>query len=189
MSDQFWWYLARSGGIVALFLAGASIIWGLLLSSGYLDRTPPKRWLLSMHSWLGGLTVTFTAVHLLGLWLDSFIQYSFGDLFLPFFASEAPGRWPIAWGVIAFYLLVAVQSTSLLMKHLPRRWWRAIHMASFGVLITGVVHGANAGTDISNPLYIGGVLAVVLTTIYLTTYRVLTRRRPRPHRLAPDSTT
>ena len=187
MSEQFWWYVARSGGIVALFLAAASVIWGLLLSSGYLDRNPPKRWLLSLHSWLGGLTVTFTAIHLLGLWLDSFIQYSFGDLFVPFFATDAPGRWAIAWGVIAFYLLLAVQGTSLMMKRLPRRWWRAIHMASFGVLITGIVHGAQAGTDISNPIYILGVVGVSLTTIYLTTYRVLTRRRSRPNRLVPES--
>lgn len=179
MSEQIWWYIARSGGIVALILAAASVIWGLLLSSGYLDRNPPKKWLLSLHSWLGGLTVTFTGIHVLGLWLDSFIQYSIADLFVPFASDKAPGRWPIAWGVISFYFLLAVQGTSMMMKRLPRRWWRVIHMSSYGVLVMGIVHGAQAGTDISNPIYIAGVLAVALTTIYLTTYRVLTRRRPR----------
>lgn len=182
MSEQFWWYLARSGGIVALFLASASVIWGLLLSSGYLERNPTKRWLLSLHRWLGGMTVVFTAVHVLGLRLDRFVEYSLGDLFIPFFADQTPGRWPMAWGVIAMYLLAAVQGTSLLMKRLPRRWWRAVHMSSYGVLVTGIVHGARAGTDASNRWYLLAVLATSLLTVYLTTYRVLTSRRGRGSR-------
>ncbi len=179
MSEQLWWYVARSGGIVALFLAGASIIWGLLLSSGYLDRNPPKRWLLQLHRWLGGLTVTFTAVHLLGLWLDSFIQYTVIDLFVPFATDKAPGTIATAWGIIAFYLLLAVQGTSLMMRHLPRRWWRAVHLSSFALFVTGIVHGATAGTAATNPVYLAGVVLMSLTTVFLTTYRILTRRRPR----------
>jgi DMSO/TMAO reductase YedYZ heme-binding membrane subunit len=68
---------------------------------------------------------------------------------------------------------------------LPRKWWRAIHMSSYLVLITGILHGAQAGTDSSNILYIGGVLASTLLTIFLTTHRVLTRRRCRPRELQP----
>lgn len=185
MSEQIWWYVARAGGIVALILASASVIWGLLLSSGYLNRNPTKKWLLSLHSWLGGMTVIFTAVHVLGLWLDSFIQYSIADLFVPFASSKDPGRWPIAWGVIATYLLLAVQGTSMIMKRLPRKWWRAIHMSSYAVFVMGMVHGAQAGTDSSNIAYIGGMLALVLTTVYLTTYRVLTSRRARRKAIEP----
>ncbi|MEE9414264.1 MAG: ferric reductase-like transmembrane domain-containing protein [Acidimicrobiales bacterium] len=184
MTEQLWWYVARSGGIVALLLSAASVIWGLLLASGFLDRNPPKRWLLSLHSWLGGLTVSFTAIHLLGLWLDGFIEYSIVDLFVPFASTEAPGAWPMAWGIIAFYLLVAVQATSLMMKRIPRRWWRAIHMSSFAVLGTGIVHGATAGTDSTNPAYLVGVILVGLSTVFLTTYRVLMRRTT-PHAKSP----
>jgi DMSO/TMAO reductase YedYZ heme-binding membrane subunit len=184
MSEQFWWYLARSGGIVALFLAAASVIWGLLLSGGYLERNPSKKWLLSLHSWLGGTTVIFTALHVIGLRLDSFVQYTLADLFIPFAATKNPGQWPVAWGVIAFYLLLAVQGTSLMMKRMPRKWWRAIHMSSYFVLVTGILHGAQAGTDSSNILYIGGVLASALLTIYLTTHRVLTRGRSRTREVA-----
>lgn len=179
MSEQFWWYLARSGGIVALFLAAASVIWGLLLSGGYLERNPTKKWLLSLHRWLGGITVVFTAIHVIALRLDSFVDYTFADLLVPFAATKAPGQWPIAWGVIAAYLLVAVQGTSLMMKRLPRRLWRWIHLSSYAVLVTGIVHGAQAGTDSSNQLYIVGVVIAALSTVFLTTHRVLTRRRPR----------
>lgn len=185
MSEQIWWYVARAGGIVALALASASVIWGLLLSSGYLNRNPTKKWLLSLHSWLGGMTVIFTGVHVLGLWLDSFIQYSVADLFVPFASSKDPGRWQITSGVIATYLLVAVQGTSMVMKRLPRKWWRAVHMASYAVFALGMVHGAQAGTDASNIGYIGGMLSLVLATVYLTTYRVLTGRRARRGAIQP----
>jgi DMSO/TMAO reductase YedYZ heme-binding membrane subunit len=184
MSEQFWWYLARSGGIVALFLAAASVIWGLLLSGGYLERNPTKKWLLSLHRWLGGMTIAFTAVHVIALRLDSFVEYTFADLLVPFAAAKPPGQWPIAWGVIAAYLLVAVQVTSLMMKRLPRRLWRWIHLSSYAVLVTGIMHGAQAGTDSSNQLYIVGVLIAALSTVFLTTHRILTRRRT-PRHTAP----
>ncbi|MGI9608621.1 MAG: ferric reductase-like transmembrane domain-containing protein [Acidimicrobiales bacterium] len=179
VTEQLWWYVARAGGIVSLFLAGASVLWGLLLSTGYLERNPTKKWLLGLHRWLGGLTVTFTGLHVLGLWLDSYIQYSFADLFVPFFSGKEPGRWAIAWGVVSFHLLAAVQVTSLLMRRLPRRVWRAIHMSSFVLFFAGIVHGFMAGTDASNPAYIGGVVAMALATVFLSTYRVLTRRPKR----------
>lgn len=177
MNEQVWWYVARSSGIVALVLAGASVIWGLLLSSGFLDRNPSKRWLLNVHSWLGGLTVTFTGVHLLGLLLDSYIQYSFTDLFVPMASDKAPGAAAMAWGIVTFYLLAAVQLTSMMRKRLPRKAWRAVHLSSFALLITGIVHGATAGTDSSNPAYIALVAAMGLATVFLTSYRVLTRRK------------
>lgn len=178
-TEQLWWYVARAGGIVSLCLASASVIWGLLLASGMLERTPPKRWLLEMHRWLGGLTVTFTVVHVLALWMDSFIDYSLVDLAVPFASSKAPGLWPMAWGIIAAYLLFAVQLSSLVMKRIPRRWWRAIHMLSFGVLGTGIAHGATAGTDASSVPYLLGVVALGLITVFLSTYRVMTRRPKR----------
>ena len=36
----------------------------------------------------------------------------------------APIGWGLALGVVAMYLLAAVEATSLVMKRMPRRWWR-----------------------------------------------------------------
>lgn len=178
-TDQLWWLVARAGGIVSLGLAAASVIWGLLLASGMLERTPPKRWLLELHRWLGGLTVTFTAGHVFALWMDSFIGFSVVDLAVPFASQKDPGMWPLAWGIICGYLLLAVQLSSLAMKRIPRRWWRAIHMLSFGVLGTGIVHGVTAGTDSSSMTYLLGVVALGLTSVFVATYRVMTRHTKR----------
>ncbi len=180
--NELWWYVARSGGIVSLVLAACSVIWGLLLASGILDRNPPKKWLLGMHRWLAGLTVSFIAVHVAALWLDSFIQYSLTDLFVPFASSKTPGMWAMAWGIIAFYLLAAVQVSSMLMRRIPRRLWRLIHMSSFAVLGTGIVHGATAGTDGSSIPYVLVIIILGLVTVFLTSYRVLTKRPMRNRR-------
>ncbi|MDX2380626.1 MAG: ferric reductase-like transmembrane domain-containing protein [Acidimicrobiia bacterium] len=176
MTEQLWWYVARSSGIVSLFLAGGAVIWGLLLSGGYLERNPTKKWLLALHRWLGGMTVAFTGVHLVGLWLDGFVDYGVFDLLVPFVGSNPPGPLPMAWGIICAYLLLAVQLTSVMMRRMPRRWWGRIHLLSYLVLLTGIVHGITAGTDGSNIVFLGATAAMGLTTVFLTTYRVLMRR-------------
>ena len=44
MTSQFWWYVARAGGVVAWALSTVSVVWGLMLSTRVLGRrvTLPK---------------------------------------------------------------------------------------------------------------------------------------------------
>ncbi len=178
MSEQFWWYIARSGGIVALVLSGASVIWGLLLSSKVMPGIPKPRWILDLHKWFGGSAVVFTIIHVVALMLDSYIGFGILDVLIPGVADWNPGA--VAWGVVSGWLLLAVQATSMLMNQLPKRLWKGVHLTSYGVLFAGILHGAQAGTDAGNPLYILGVGGMALVTIFLTTYRILTARRLQP---------
>ena len=45
------------------------------------------------------------------------------------FSRYRPGA--VAWGVVGFYLLVAIEITSFARHRLPRRLWRATHYLSF----------------------------------------------------------
>ena len=110
MADQLWWHVARSGGIVALVLTGLAVIWGLLLSSKLLQGDPSPKWLLSLHRYLGSLSVIFTGVHIAGLVADSYLHFGWAEVLVPFASSWRPGA--VALGVVAMYLLVAVQLTS-----------------------------------------------------------------------------
>lgn len=74
------------------------------------------------------------------------------------------------------YLLVAVQASSMVMKRIPRKLWRWIHLSSYGLVAAGVVHGAMAGTDASNIGYVGGVIGTIALIVYLTIYRIVTAR-------------
>ncbi|MCJ7436326.1 MAG: ferric reductase-like transmembrane domain-containing protein [Acidimicrobiia bacterium] len=174
MRDQTWWYVARSGGIVAWALAALAVIWGLQLSTR-LVRKPAPAWVLDLHRFLGGLAVVFVGVHLFGLALDSFIGFGPAELFVPFASSYKPTE--VALGVVAMYLLVAVEVTSLLMKRMPRRVWHGVHYASYAVFVLGTMHGLLAGTDRSNVVFQWGCLIVSGIVLYMTLVRILAPKR------------
>ena len=48
---------------------------------------------------------------------------------MPFASSYKPAA--VALGVVAMYLLLAIELTSLAMRKLPRRTWHAVHLTSF----------------------------------------------------------
>ena len=177
MSEQLWWYVARSGGIVALVLTGLSVIWGLLYSTKVMQGRPTPKWTLDLHRFLGGAAVTFTGIHVLGLVLDDYVHFGWAEILVPFASEWKPGA--VAWGVVTTYLLVAVQLTSLFMNRIPRRWWKRIHLTSYALFWTGLIHGITAGTDADNPLYVLGSAVAILATTGLTVYRVLTQRKLR----------
>jgi len=177
MNEQIWWYTARASGIVALAILTASIVWGLLYSNRILNGRPTAKWLLDLHRFLGGLAVTFTAVHLAGLVADSYVEFGWSELFVPMASAWKPG--PVAWGVVGLYLLASVELTSLLMKHLPRKLWRTVHFGSYALFWMAIVHGAASGTDAHNPAYLAATATSVLLVVFLTGYLVLTSRRVR----------
>jgi DMSO/TMAO reductase YedYZ heme-binding membrane subunit len=168
-ATQVWWHLARSSGLVAWALAALTVLWGLALSTRALGRRPKAPWLLDLHRFLGGLTVLFVGVHLLGLWADSYVQFDAADLFVPFASSWRPVA--VAWGVIAFYFLLAVEVTSLLMKRLPKRWWRRIHLTSYLVYGLATVHLLTAGTDATSPAVYWVALASLAGVSFFSVYR------------------
>ena len=180
MTSQIWWHTARAGGLVAWALATASVVWGLLLS-GRVTPIPKPAWVLDLHRFLGALTVVFVGIHVLAIWLDSYVQFGPGQLFVPFASSWKPVA--VAWGVIAMYLLVAIELTSLVQRRIPRRVWHAIHLSSFGLFALATVHALTAGSDgTTAPVH---WFAVVSTTVVvlLTVLRILRRRvRPAPQR-------
>lgn len=95
MSEQFWWYVARSSGVVAWALALASVLWGIALATRALGDKPKAPWLLDLHRHLGGLTVAFTGIHLAALVADTYVHFGWADLFVPFASGWRTGA--VAW--------------------------------------------------------------------------------------------
>ena len=91
VSEHLWWYVARSGGIVAWALLAASVLWGLALSTKALGKRPHPNWLLDLHRFLGGLALVFTGVHVGALVLDSYLSFGLMQLLVPFTSSYRPG--------------------------------------------------------------------------------------------------
>jgi len=115
---------------------------------------------LSLHRWLGGLTISFLAIHLIALVADSYVTFGLADITIPYASDWKPGA--VALGVLAAWLLVAVELTSLAMKHLPRKFWRVVHLTSYVAFWLTSMHAAFAGTDATSWLYRGGAAASII---------------------------
>lgn len=174
MSPQTWWYLSRSSGMVAAVLLLASLVWGVLLSTRALKPIDRPAWLLSMHRWLTMLAVVATGVHLAALVADGYVHFGPKELLVPMASTWKPGA--VALGVVALYLLVLVTVTSVFMRWLPKRLWRAVHATSYAMGWLAVVHGAMAGTDASNRVYQAVALLLVIAAVSATALRVVVGR-------------
>ncbi len=169
MSEQTWWYLARAGGIVAALLLVATMVLGTLLATRAMRAVDRPAWLLAMHRWFSTLTIVATGLHLVGLVADDFVHFGWKEIMVPGASSWRPLA--VGLGVVALYLLVLVEVSSLVMKRIPKRLWRSIHALSYGLVWLAIVHAALAGTDASNRVY----RVVALTLTILATAAALVR--------------
>ena len=122
------------------------------------DARAPS-WTLDWHRFVGALAVVFTAVHLVALFADSYVDFGLAELFVPFVSDWRPVA--VGIGVLALYLLLAVEITSLLRRHLPRALWRRVHHLSVPTFALATAHLLMAGEDSSDPV----VLIVMLVLI------------------------
>lgn len=174
-TEKLTWYVARSGGIVAWCLLALSLTLGLLLAGRMLGRKTSPAWILSVHRFLGGVSVLFTVVAIM---LDDFVDFGFVDVLVPWAATWKPT--PVAWGIIAMYLAIAVEASSFAMKRLPRKLWRAIHWSSAPLFGLATLHGYQSGTDAGRGFIIAIVVAMTILAIIRIIRVTLARRRTEP---------
>ncbi len=175
VNPQVWWYVSRSAGIVAWVLVTLSVCWGLFISTKAVAKASVPARLLDLHRFLGGFAVIFTGVHLVGLVADNYVYFGWSELFVPMASTWKAGA--VAWGIVAFYLLIAVELTSLAMKRLPRRLWLTVHRSSFLLFVFGTYHGLLAGTDHENVWYRMSVVASVNVVAFLTILLIMAKRK------------
>lgn len=171
MNPQFWWYVTRASGIVAWLMLTGSVVWGVILATKAFPEHRRPAWLLDLHRWLGALTIVFVGLHMGALVADNYVHFDLVDLLVPFASSWRTAA--VAVGVIAFWLLVAVQVSSSMMRRLPRRLWRYIHLTSYLTFWLTSIHAALAGTDRTNLLYQATATAAIVAVMWSLGYRLL----------------
>ena len=178
MSGTFPWYVARAAGLVSWAQLAAATLWGLALSTRALGDRPRANWLLDVHRWLGGTALAFTGVHVVALLADQYVHFGVAEILVPFTSSWHPVA--VAWGVVAAYLLLAVEVTSLARNRLSKRAWRRVHTASFVLFVFATIHGLTAGTDTRSVM--ARTLALAVGTVFagLTAIRLADVLRPAP---------
>jgi predicted ferric reductase len=177
VSSQVLWYSARAAGIVAWALAAASVIWGLVVSTRAVAPLPKPAWWFDLHRFLGGAAVVFTGVHVVSILLDGYVHFGLVNVLVPLTSSWHPLA--VAWGIVAMYLLLAVEVTSLLRSRIPKRLWRGVHFATFALYLVASVHALSAGTDAWAAPFTLAVLASLLavgTLIFIRVWQAAERR-------------
>ncbi len=107
---------------------------------------------------------------------DNYTHFTAAHLLVPFASAWEPGS--VALGVVAFWMLAAVQVTSWMMKKLPKRLWRAVHMLSYVAFVMVTWHAIAAGTDASSRWYGALTVAMIALATAFGTARVITARAP-----------
>jgi predicted ferric reductase len=179
------WYVSRAGGLVAWAVVTASIIWGLALSTRLVSKRGAPAWLLDLHRYLGALSLVFTAIHIVSLPFDNYAHISIMELLVPFRSAARSGYAPepIAWGVVAFYLVVAIQLTSWIKKYLSRRVWHWIHLLSMPLFVVATIHGFKAGTEKNNRLIIWSSIVGGIIFLFLLLFRIFSKVGDEPERV------
>lgn len=184
LDPKLWWYLSRATGLVAWALAVASILLGLALATRALGKQVKAPWMLSLHRWTGGLTVLFTLGHVGAIVGDSWVHFGTADVLVPFATDWKPA--PVAGGIVAMWMLVAIQLSSLLMKRLPKRIWHGIHLTSYLAAILATAHGLTAGTDTHDSAFAWATVGAVALMCFFAVYRRLApKRAARPRIVRP----
>jgi len=166
------WDATRSSGFVAYILVTLAVIVGLLLS---LRVQSPARWPRyvndQVHQFLTLLAIAFGVVHGVAAWLDPFMRFTPGEVLVPLFSHYRP-LW-MAFGIVAFYLGLAVGLSVLVRRRIGYRGWRLFHYLAYAVFALATIHGLGTGSDTRTGWGLGIYMAAAGLVGGLTLLRLL----------------
>ena len=180
MDQHFYWYMARSSGLVAFWLLTLSTALGLSTSSRLWDGLLERGWVFETHRVVSFMALIFVALHMAVLLPDSWTDFGVLDLVVPGTSAYRPEA--VALGVLAMYASIIATASFYMRKRLGRLTWRALHFVTFGSFVLMLLHGVFAGTDSEEPWMRATYAAATLLILFLTVYRILvvTESRPSP---------
>ncbi len=174
------WYVVRVSGLTAWFMAGASLGLGVLASSRLMAWRPAT--LVGLHRWSSTSAAILVVVHVVALFFEDYAAFSAAEILVPL---EVGWRsLGMAAGIVSAYLVGVIVVSSVAMRRLPRRLWRAIHLSSHPVFWLSTYHGLSVGTDVEHAAVTFGGAAVVWSVLVLVGARLALRQsnggRPAP---------
>lgn len=169
-SDSLAWYSSRILGFVAYGALAVSVIYGLLLSTGLLDRIAHRAVSLTLHQDLSAIAIGATALHGAMLALDTYVPQTVRQLVIPFAGPYRP-EW-VGVGQIALYLMAMVYGSFYVRRRIGQRAWRMLHYTTLLVFVGATVHGLMSGTDTPAAWAFWAYTTASLAVIFLLGYRI-----------------
>lgn len=164
------WYLTRASAVTLYALLWLTVVTGLGITTGALDRYGGRGIIYSLHAYATQLSYGFLALHVITLVANPNNGYSARMIFVPFAAG-----WHEPWtgvGVIAAYLLVVVGASFSIRRLTGYRPWRWLHALSFPLYGLALAHSLGSGTD-SGSIWVRGIYILsVAPILWLTLVRL-----------------
>lgn len=154
-SEKFPWYVARAAGILAFVLLTLTSAYGLVISSrAFISRILGAD-AYELHRSLSFASLFAIVAHVVAFLFDGFIRMTWVEAIVPYrfvrdglvSVSGFDTRLPVAFGVVAAYLVVVLILTAEFRAKMPPKLWRIVHYASFAAYPLFVAHGFMSGTD------------------------------------------
>lgn len=142
---QVTWDIARAGGFVAYGLLTLAVALGLALSMRWQAPRWPRLINSELHNFVTLLSLVFTIIHVVAVWLDPFTAFGWSEVFVPL-ASHYRAIW-MAFGIVALYLGLALAASVWLRPYIGYEWWRRLHVLTLVVYLLVTVHGLTTGSD------------------------------------------
>jgi hypothetical protein len=139
------WDSARAGGFVAYLLLSAAVALGIALSFGWRSESWPRFLGREVHNHVVLLTLVFSVLHTLAVWLDPFMRFTPAEVLVPLVSHYRP-LW-VALGITAAYLLLAIWLTERLRPWIGWSLWRRAHYLAFPAWGLATLHGLGNGSD------------------------------------------
>jgi predicted ferric reductase len=171
----WWWVTSRAAGVAAFGALTLDVVFGLLLSTGAADRWVARARSVEVHRWLSSATLSLLAVHVLALLGDGFARFDVLDALVPFVASYRPA--PLALGLAAAYLAVALHLSFELRQRIGTSAWRRLHRWSAAAFVLAAAHGLLAGSDSGASWMRALYVVAFMPTAGLLIVRVARRQR------------
>ena len=169
-SDSLAWYASRILGFAAYGALTVSVVYGLLLSTGILDRIAHRAVSLTLHQDLSAFAIGLTALHGALLALDTYVPQTVRQLVIPF-ASPYRAEWT-GIGQLAMYLMVIVYASFFIRRRLGQRAWRLLHYTTLLAFAGATLHGVMAGTDTPADWALWAYTASAALVVFLLGYRI-----------------
>ncbi len=150
--------LSAGIGLFACVLLTLNILMGMLLGTAYKRSVYWQKLpglirevnLDSLHTWTGWLVLLLVSLHPFFLFLYKESKFSLLDIFFPLHAPNQ--RLFVLFGTVSFYalLLVTITSWNTLKKKMSFRFWKNIHLVSYGTALLFIVHGLIMDPELKN---------------------------------------
>jgi len=175
-TDQFFWVLARVGGLSSYAALAVAMVTGIALRSAVLDWMGRNRALRALHEYTTALWIPLAVIHLLSLLLDKTARIGVLDLVVPFHSSY--GTLAIGLGALSVDILVVVTVTALLKRRMHKSLWLWLHRLSYAAFALAFLHAVLSGTDFSDPIVSAITWAAAAMLLLLALARAIWGRLP-----------